>query len=174
MRVTDDDGATGVAAMALTKLEPECQDYVQFERVYVSSPCLRKYEIDNGTQYRSKLPVKVNGVTIDPAERQARAVNILGSGLLRRYEVISGKRRRDASRSRASTSCSRRAPLRWTFKDNEIQNAGSLNGRKLNGLEITGAPKNIDAAEPRHRAHQGLPQAARPVRRARRPRRRSC
>ena len=97
----------------------------------------------NGTQYRSKLPVKVNGLTIDPTSGKHVAVNILGSGLLRRYEVISGS----AVASfpfKDQHIVIQKGALRWTFKDNEIHNAGSLNGRKLNGLEITGAPKNIE------------------------------
>ena len=142
VRVTDSDGATDIAAMALTKLEPECQDSVKFERVHVSSPCLRKYEISGGTQYRSKLPVKVNGVTIDPTDTKHVAVNIIGSGLLRRYEVVSG-RAVASFPFKDQQLVIQKGALRWTFKDNEIHNAGSLNGRKLGGLEITGAPENI-------------------------------
>ena len=130
-------------------------------RLRRARPCLRKYEIKNGTQYRSKLPVNVNGITIDPPSQQARADqhprrrpaaplrDHLRQG--RRQLPVQGpadrasRRARCAGRSRTTRS---RTPARSTAASSTA-------------CEITGAPKNIDLPSRGVARIEGLPQAAR-------------
>ena len=165
VRVTDNDGATDIVAMRLIKLEPACQSFVRFERVVVTSPCLRKYEIAHGTQYRSKLPVKVNGLTIAPVNGKQVLVNLLGAGLLRKYQIISGK-----------------AVASFPVKDEHVvhpEGRAALElqeprdpERRLTQRQADRRPRDHRraeehlAADPRHRAHDGVPEAAGRLRRA--------
>jgi YD repeat-containing protein len=142
LRVTDNEGATAVTELPITKLEASCQEHVHHKRMYVSGQCLRKYPIKHGFQYRSKHPVQVNGITLVPgAANKPIMVNILGGGLLKRAEIISGK----AVASfpfKGENIVIQSGPLHWTRKNNRLENVQSLNGRKLNGLTITGAPED--------------------------------
>ena len=143
LRVTDDEGATAETTMALKKLEPACTGRVMVERAVATSPCLRRYEIDSGQQYRSEFPVSLNGVTIAPAEGKHVLINVLGAGLLRRFEVIAG----DAVATfpfKSQHLKLQSGPLRWTYEDHELRNVGRLDGQKLNGLRVSGAPPSLE------------------------------
>ncbi|MDA0174145.1 PKD domain-containing protein [Solirubrobacter taibaiensis] len=143
LRVTDDKGATAETTMALKKLEPACVEKVFFERAVATSPCLRLYEIEDGKQYRSEFPVTVNGVTITPAEGKNVVVNVLGAGLLRRFEVMSG----DAVATfpfKGQGLKLQSGPVRWTYENDRLTNVGRLDGQSLNGLKISGAPDSIE------------------------------
>ena len=163
--MTDDDGATADTTMALKKLEPACTGRVMVERVVATSPCLRRYEIENGQQYRSEYPVSLNGVTITPAEGKYVLINVLGAGLLRRFEVIAG----DAVATfpfKGQHLKLQSGPLRWTYEDHELRNVGRLDGQKLNGLRDERRAAVARAAVARRRAHVRVREAAGRVRRA--------
>jgi hypothetical protein len=143
LRVTDDDGATDVTGMALKKLEPQCQPWMRVAKVVASGPCLRRYTLDNGVQYRSEFPVSVNGVTIAPRNGKRVQLNVLGSGLLQRFEIIGG----DALATipfKGENLELQKGPLRWVLRDGRLQNIPSLDGKTINGLRITGAPRYLE------------------------------
>ncbi len=129
--------------MALTKLKPECRPEVTYARVRATSPCLRRYTVDHGYQYRSEFPVDVNGVTIAPEGGKPVLINVLGAGLARRFEIIAGKATATFP-FKGSHIRLQRGVLRWVLDGNELRNVGSLDGQSLNGLRISGAPKTIE------------------------------
>jgi hypothetical protein len=143
LRVTDDDGLTGETTMPLTKLEPSCQEWMREGRIVATGPCLRRYTLDRGIQYRSAFPVTVNGVTIVPRNGKRVLLNVLGSGLLRRFEIIAG----DAVATlpfQNTTVELQKGALHWVARNGRLENVASLNGKSLNGLRITGAPDHLE------------------------------
>ena len=142
LKVTDDDGATDETGMVLKKLEPQCQPGCGWSKIVATGPCLRRYTLDNGKQYRSEFPVSVNGITIAPRNGKRVLLNVIGSGLLQRFEIIGGDaiatlpfkagscrcRRGRCTGSCATASCERRRARR----------------ADVNGLRITGAPRVLE------------------------------
>ncbi|MBO9531505.1 MAG: PKD domain-containing protein [Solirubrobacteraceae bacterium] len=143
LRVTDDDGLTGETTMALTKLEPECQDWMREGRIVATGPCLRRYSLDNGVQYRSAFPITVNGVTIVPRNGKRVLLNVLGSGLLRRFEIIAGDAVATLPFQDGAVELQKGA-LHWVARNGRLENVASLDGKLLNGLRITGAPDYLE------------------------------
>jgi YD repeat-containing protein len=143
LRVTDDGGATGETGMALKKLEPACQTRVMYERAVATSACLQRYVIEGGQQYRSEFPVTLNGVTITPAAGKTVVVILLAGGIIKRMEVIAG----DAVATfpvKGQHLKLQSGPLRWTYEAHELRNVGRLDGQKLNGLRVSGAPPSLE------------------------------
>ena len=139
LRVTDDKGATAETTMALKKLEPACVEKAFFERAVATSPCLRLYEIEDGKQYRSEFPVTVNGVTITPAEGKNVVVNVLGAGLLRRFEVISG----DAVATFPFKGAGVEAAVRvgaLGYENDRLTNVGRFDGSRSTGSRSAARP----------------------------------
>ena len=88
-------------------------------------------------------------------------VNLLGGGLLKRLEIISGKAVATFP-FKGENIVLQDGPLHWTLGNNQLHNVGSLNGRKLNGLRITGAPEDASSCRARGVARTPvLPEAAR-------------
>jgi hypothetical protein len=70
-------------------------------------------------------------------------INVLGSGLLRRSEIIAG----DAVATlpfQSSTVELQKGALHWVVRNGRLENVASLNGKLLNGLRITGAPAHLE------------------------------
>jgi hypothetical protein len=143
LRVTDDDGQTGETALELTKLEPGCQEWMKVSKIVATGPCLRRYSLDHGVQYRSRWPVTVNGITIAPLHGKTVLLNVLGKGLLQRFEISSGDALATLPFGKGEVTVQKGA-LHWVLRDGRLQNVASMDGRMLNGLRITGAPKAFE------------------------------
>ena len=143
LKVTDDDGATDETGMVLKKLEPQCQSWMRVSKIVATGPCLRRYTVDNGKQYRSEFPVVVNGITIAPRNGKRVLLNVIGSGLLQRFEIIGG----DAIATlpfKAGFVQVQTGPLHWVLRDGKLQNVAAYDGQTVNGLRITGAPRSFE------------------------------
>ena len=150
---------------------PSARSSCSSERLYVSGQCLRNYPIKHGVQYRSKFPVSVNGIT-SPRRPTSRSWSTSSAAACSSAPRSSPARPPRRFPFKSENIVLQNGPLHWVLKNNQLQNVGSLNGRKLNGLRITGAPEDsIDLPEPRRRPHDRfylkLPDR---VRRRRRPR----
>ena len=131
--------------MVLKKLEPQCQAWMRVRRSSPTGPCLRRYTFDNGIQYRSEFPVSVNGITIAPRNGKRVMLNVIGSGLLQRFEIIDG----DAIATlpfKGGPSCVQTGPLHWVLRRRPPGERLLLDGQTVNGLRITGAPRFFELA----------------------------
>ncbi len=145
LRVTDSDGATDVTGMALKKLEPQCQDWMRVSKIVATGPCLRRYTLANGVQYRSEFPVSVNGVTITPLNGKRVLLNVIGKGLLQRFEIIDGNALATIPFQGGHVQL-QKGPLHWVLRNGRLENVASFDGQSLNGLRISGAPEVPRAA----------------------------
>jgi hypothetical protein len=155
LRVTDDDGAQDTVEMALRKLEPDCVQKVFFKRVVAAGTCLRKYDLADeqrivlagtaprsGTQYRSKDPVDVNGITVVPAAGKQVLMNlvdhVIGGPTL---EIVSGRATATMT-SKGATLKLGQGPIRWKLAGNRLDNVRFPADQELGGLKLTGMPSD--------------------------------
>ena len=122
------------------------------QRSSLTGPCLRRYTIDNGVQYRSEFPGRVNGVTIAPAARQAGDDQRARRGPAAALRDHRRRRASRRSRSRAGTSSCRGARCTGSLRERPAaRTSPTLDGQSSStGCAITGAPRVPRAA--RHAA----------------------
>jgi hypothetical protein len=171
LRVTDDDGATGSAAMEVKVSPAACESLVQFERVRATAVCFRR-EQEKGTAlkpgditYVSDGPVNVNGVTVAPA--QGRHVSIQLERLFADGGRIGGDHRIVSKlRVRSSKAVATigwgdddvvldEGAINWELRDDRLQHVGLPGGAELGGMPVSGLDDGI-ALPSRGRARAGL------------------
>ena len=68
-----------------------------------------------------------------PANGKQVLVNVLGAGLLRRFEIISGNALATFP-FKGEHLHLQTGPLRWVLREHELQQVAALDGQTLNGL----------------------------------------
>jgi PKD repeat protein len=156
LRVTDDAGATAEAALELKKLEPACQPSMTFRHVQATGPCLRRYHVDggdkilmpNGTfksgpdyignQYRSTLPIDLNGINIWPAKGKAIVINVLDHGDGPKLELVG--QAVATIKSDGGTIKVDEQQIRWRLAGDRLLDVEKPAGGSIGGLSIAGMP----------------------------------
>lgn len=160
LRVTDDQGATATTELKLTKLEPECETTAAKKLLAASSPCFRRYHYEagdgkkllgfdgklksgagvSGDQYRSSLPVRVNGIEIVPAAGKQVIVNLLdrGEGLKVEVGTPDGTATIRKGGELVTVDSGR---IWWTVDGAELEGVELPAVQKLGGLPIVAMPQ---------------------------------
>ena len=87
-----------------------------------TGPCLRRYTLDNGVPVPLGVPRhRVNGITIAPQHGKRVMLNVIGAGLLQRFEIIAG----DAAATipfKGGHIQLQKGPLHWVLKNGRLEN----------------------------------------------------